>query len=530
MRTRDLLRLSAITVFAVTIVSFGSVPVARGESIPEGAASAPGEFLMKLRSDAIQRNEQSANPGSQGRTGLTAVDAELDRLEAVEVRRLFSLETNADRKRAMGLDRIFVVRYLGSATPEEAVARVAGLPEIEWAEPNRVVRGTLTPNDTYYEEQWGLHNRGQARKADGDSVGTSDGDLDANQAWDVTTGSFAVIVAVLDTGLDAGHPEFANRAMSGWDFVNEDSSPLDDHGHGTSCAGVAAAAGNNGQGVAGIAWGVRVLPVKVLDSMNNGTTTDLVQGIAYATDQGADVLSMSLGSANFSQAEKDAVDYAYSFGCTMFAASGNDNTGSIDYPAALDHVISVGALSPCNERKSPSSCDGETTWGSNWGIGLDVLAPGVLVHTTDIRGAGGFVSGDYLANFRGTSAATPFAAGVAALILSQVFLTPDQIATVFYESCDDIGAPGYDTITGWGRLNAYAAVRRAKGGVFVGPNAGFVNGSYYFPYRTVRDAVNAVPTDNYVIVRPGNYDEVTPWTNISKVLHMDAIDGGVTIR
>jgi subtilisin family serine protease len=274
---------------------------------------------------------------------------------------------------------------------------------------------------------------------------------------------------------------------------------------------------------------VRVLPVKVLNAVNGGNEADLVQGIVYATDFGADVLSMSLGGYANSQTLYDAVRYAFNFDITMFAASGNGNSNSVAYPAAWSEVIAVGAISPCNERKSPSSCDGEIGWGSNYGNALDMVAPGVLIHTTDIRGAGGYQPGDYMPNFNGTSAATPFAAGVAALVLSQVFLPRAQLLSILTDCCNDVGAPGYDIETGHGRVNAYVALRQATNAAFVGPNFGFEDGTYRFPYNTVQEGVNAVTAGNVVVVKPGNYDEATPWTVTKNVL-IDAIDGGVTIR
>ncbi len=520
----------AVTTLLLTAAVL-AIGAAQTRSQGAGAAeSVPGEVIFKLRPSAFESGGYRSDLAPEGRTGLAAVDAELDQLAATEVRALFSLEVNAEKKREMGMDRILVLKYRNTESPLAAAAQLSRLADIEWAEPNSIGHGMLAPNDPTYPLQWGHRNRGQAIRAPGDSVGTWDCDIDTNQAWDIQTGSFSVVVAILDTGLDAGHPEFSGRALSGWDFVNEDSNPADDHGHGTSCAGIAAAAGNNGQGVAGVAWGVRVLPVKVLNATNGGNGTDLAEGIVYAADFGADVISMSLGGYGNTQVLYDAVRYAFNLDCTMFAATGNANAASIDYPSAWSEVIAVGALSPCNERKSPTSCDGENAWGSNYGTGIDLMAPGVKIHTTDIRGAGGFRPGDYMESFNGTSAATPFAAGVAALILSQVSLSRADLLTILTDSCDDLGAPGYDTQFGYGRINAYAALRRVTGAVFVGINFGGENGTYSAPYNTVLEGVNAVPIGNFVVIKPGNYDEVTPWININKVMHLDAIDGGVTIR
>ena len=133
----------------------------------------------------------------------------------------------------------------------------------------------------------------------------------------------------------------------------------------------------------------------------------------------------------------------------MFGATGNDNAPTIGYPAKLTNCIAVGSVSPCDERKNPSSCDGEGWWGSNYGTGIDFLAPGVLMYTTDRLGSSGYDLGDYTPDFNGTSSATPHAAGVAALVRSYFpAKTNTEIRDLLRAGCDDLGAPGYDTETG----------------------------------------------------------------------------------
>jgi subtilisin family serine protease len=502
----------------------------RGADSPPDQA-APGHVIFKLRAEVFHSGAYRADLAPSGRTGLTGLDSELARFQVSEIRPVFNMKVHPEPKQAMGLDRIFLARYGSAEPPRSAALGLAARAEIEWAEPDWIVSGTSTsPNDSLYYYQWAHNNHGQAIAAGGDSVGTQDCDGDTNQAWDISTGAYNVVIAVLDTGIDRGHPEFANKVLAGWDFVNNDSDPTDDFGHGTCCAGIAAARGNNGRGVAGVAWENAILPVKVLNSSNQGTNADLVAGIEYAADFGSKVISMSLASSTDSQAVHDAVNYAYSSDCVQVAAAGNANTNSVYYPAAYLHVIAVGALSPCNERKSPSSCDGEATWGSNYGTGLTLMAPGVRIHTADIRGAAGFSSTDYTASFNGTSAATPFVAGIAALVRSvKPNLTEGDVEAVLRGSCDDLGPAGWDQETGYGRVNAYVALRSITGAVFVGPNPGVQYGTYTAPYRTVAQGVSAVPTGNYVVIKPGNYDEATPMS-ITKVLHLDAIDGGVTVH
>jgi subtilisin family serine protease len=513
---------------AMIMATLMPAPV-RSQAIAPDAEWVAGELLFKLSASSFAVSDYRAGRAAPGRTGLAAVDLVLADLAAIDIRNAFQVTVNAAAKQAIGMDRILHLRYSGTEAPPQAAARLAALPDIEWAEPNGIVRGDFVPNDPTYPLQWGAHNRGQAIQADGDSVGTPDCDLDLNQAWDVGTGSFGVVVAILDTGIDAGHPEFSNRVQSGWDFVNNDSNPADDHGHGTACAGIAAAAGNNGQGVAGVAWGVRILPVKVLNSNNLGNTANLALGVEFAGDFGAEVVSMSLSMTPDSVLAV-AVNYAHGVGSLLLASTGNGNTNESGFPAAYANVIGVGALSPCNERKTPTSCDGENFWGSNYGPDLDVLAPGVLIHTTDIRGAGGFSAGDYTSNFNGTSAACPFVAGVAALMFSvNNSLTNTAVRTLMLESCDDLGAPFWDPDTGWGRLNAYACLRWATGAKFVGANSDTEVGSYRSPYNTVIEGINSTPVGNWVVIKPGIYDETTP-VIYTRVLSIDAIDGGVTVR
>ena len=425
----------------------------------------PGEVLLQLAPESFGSAAYRADLGASGRTGLADLDRRLSGLGARAITPVFDLAADPEAKRAQGMDRIFCVRFGADLGPAEAARRLAGSPDLLFAEPNRIAHAALTPNDPTYPSQWAHNNTGQAIRYGGGTVGTIDCDTDTDQAWDLQTGLSSVILAIVDTGVDTGHPEFSGRVVAGYDFVNGDTNPTDDNGHGTCCAGIALGAGNNSQGIAGVAWGVKLMPVKVLDSSGSGTYTMVANGITWAADNGARILSLSLGGGASSTLQT-AVNYAVNTkGCAMFCASGNANASSLDYPAAYSNTIAVGALSPCNERKNPSSCDGETWWGSNYGSGLDFLAPGVRIHTTDIRGSGGFGTGDYITDFNGTSSATPHAAGIGALVWSQnTALTNTGLRSVLQANCDDLGSTGYDTQTGYGRLNAYRAVQNAGGG------------------------------------------------------------------
>lgn len=295
-------------------------------------------------------------------------------------------------------------------------------PNVAFAEPDYVVTSLAMPNDPYYPYQWGLPA------------------VNAPAGWDRTTGSTDVTVAVLDTGIDAAHPDLANRTVAGYDFVNRDADPSDDHGHGTTVAGILAANGNNGQGVAGVDWNARIMPVKVLSATGSGTLSAVAEGIVWATDRGAKVINMSLGGSSGSSALASAVDYAYGKGTTLVAGSGNSGTDAIIYPAAYPKVVAVGAL----DKTALASF-------SNYGSGLSLVAPGYSIYTT-LRG-GGYVKTS------GTSMSTPFVAGLAALMYSvDSSLTPVDVERIMQQTASDLGEPGYDVFYGHGRIDVAGAL------------------------------------------------------------------------
>jgi len=323
--------------------------------------------------------------------------------------------------------RVKVLSVPKGKTPEQMVEIYSKNPNVEFAEVDSVMKKTLTPNDPYYVND-----------------ATIMSSINAPAGWDISTGSSSVKLAILDTGIDATHPEFSGRIASGYDFVNADADAADDHGHGTLCAGVAAATGNNGVGVAGIDWKTTIVPVKVLGSTGSGLTSNVAKGITWAADNGAQVLSMSLGGPATTTLESAAA-YAVGKNCVLVAASGNDGIGAVSFPAAYPGVLAVGAL------------QGNTIASfSNFGPELDVCAPGVSVYTA-AKGGG-------YAYFSGTSAATPFVAGLVALELAV-----DPTLGAFAASADvtstasDLGTSGWDPYYGWGRINMSAALSAAGG-------------------------------------------------------------------
>jgi subtilisin family serine protease len=275
--------------------------------------------------------------------------------------------------------------YLGRVEPErrdDALAFLRRADAVDSAGQEVILEGLeTTPNDEAWSDQWGLHVAGFPR------------------AWDFTRGSAKIVVAVIDTGVELDHPELRGSFVPGYDLINQDSDASDDHGHGTAVAGVLAARANNGQGVAGVCWACRIMPVKVLNDNGLGSSALIAAGVVWATDHGAQVINLSLGGPGTTSALADAVAYATRKGAIVVAAAGNSGTSTSFYPAAEPTAIAVAATDRSDRLYS---------W-SNYGAWIGFAAPGC--NLAPLRG------GRY-AEFCGTSSATPVVAGLAALALS----------------------------------------------------------------------------------------------------------------
>ncbi|MGY4558805.1 S8 family peptidase [Bacillus thuringiensis] len=345
---------------------------------------------------------------------------------------------------------------------------------VDYAHPNfiRLLKPNSIPNDSLFSQQWALHNTGQ-------NGGVAGQDIHATDAWNITKGNSNITIAIVDEGVDYTHEDFScsGKLVTGYDAVRriDDPTPNQPDAHGTACAGIAAACGNNGQGVSGVApkckiMGVRIAYGAVIDGKRRWVTDDIkiANGITKAVDRGADVLSNSWGGGTPSTTITNVIRRAKNIGrggkgCVVCFAAGNFNQ-AVSFPGTLSEVITVAACNEYGERKSPTSRDGEDWWGSNFGPEVDVCAPGVHIVTTDIMGNGGYTSDNYVTTFNGTSAATPFVAGVAALVLSvDPSLTATQVENIIRQSADDLGQPGRDDFTGFGRTNARKAAEMARG-------------------------------------------------------------------
>jgi len=374
---------------------------------------------------------------------------------------------------AKGSSSTLLMQLEHDNTMEEILAELKGLDIVDLAEPNYILFHDeetgleFIPDDDFYGNQWGLKNTGNAVSYYGNQVGTPGSDINVEPAWDITKGSSGITVAVIDDGIDPNHLEFLGRIAGGYDFINDDTDPtcaVSDY-HGTACAGIVAAA-NDGNGVVGVAPGVKIMPLRVCDE-EGCSTADIIAAIYYAVDNGARVISMSIGGGSYSSFTNEAINYAVNNNVVVLASAGNNNENNAvnsHYPSGYANCISVGAMSPCDERKTPSTCDGETWWGSNYGD-LDFIAPGTRIYSTDGTGSNGYSSGDYMSMFNGTSAACPHAAGVAALILSaDPTLTALKVRQTMQLSAYDLGNTGYDAETGYGRLDAYGALQLIQSG------------------------------------------------------------------
>ncbi len=367
----------------------------------------------------------AGNHGQAGRLIIKFRDAEVQSAGVQDIDSKVKSALPADLANQVQVDTMFD----GTGRVEVPAASLAKVKDeltksgaVDYVEEDQVRTASFTPNDPSYSREWHLPA------------------VNAPAAWDVTQGSGSVTIAIIDTGVDYTHPELSPNVVAGYNFVSNNTNYYDDNGHGTHVSGIAAAVGNNGSGIAGVAWNVKIMPLKVLDASGSGYDSDVARAIRYAADRNVGVISMSLGGGGYSQTLQDAINYAYGKGVVIVAAAGNDGTNLISYPAAMDHVISVAALDSSDNLAS----------FSNYGQGLDISAPGVAIYST--------VPGGYK-TYSGTSMATPVVSGTAALVRGRhPDRGPNDIAQMLFNSADDLGSPGYDTRYGYGKVNVYGAL------------------------------------------------------------------------
>ena len=349
--------------------------------------------------------------------------------------------------------------YLISLPPDQPV-RVA--------ETNQLfgIAATSVPNDPEYSLEWGLKNAGQSP-----FNGKSGADIKAPQAWSITKGSSSVIIAIVDTGVEYTHPdlagniwrnsgEIANNGIDddkngyiddtcGWNFVGKNNKPMDDNGHGTHCAGIIAAVGNNNIGGTGVCWTARIMPLKFLSSTGNGYVSDAISAILYANRMGAHVISNSWGGTQYTQALKDAIDASNAVVACAAGNSGANTDSTPQYPSAYssNNIIAV-AATDCNDKLASFS---------NYGVSsVDIGAPGVTIRSTYKGGQYKYLSG--------TSMATPFVSGVAGLVkAANPKMNKAEIKARILSSVDPLSTLSGKVSSG-GRLNAAKALGSSTSG------------------------------------------------------------------
>ncbi len=390
---------------------------------------------------------------------------------------------------AIGVQKIKIAT---TQSVNEAADKFRALSNVVYAEPNYIYHAFNTPNDPSFNNLWGLNNTGQ-------TGGLEDADIDAPEAWDITTGSDQVIIGVIDTGADYKHSDLEANIYTnsgedawtnpddpssgngidddgngkvddwkGWNFISDSNNPMDDNMHGTHVSGTIGAVGNNNVGVAGVNWTVKIMPLKFLGSDGSGNTDDAIKAIIYATDMGAKVLSNSWGGGGYSSALEDAIKYANDHGVLFVAAAGNDgvnNDITPSYPANYEvaNVISVAASDHSDQRALwgiGGGGDGcgltcnkavAATPGSNYGPKtVDLAAPGKDIYST--------VPGGY-SSLSGTSMATPHVSGAAGLLLAKSpNMTAQQIKDRLISTVDVL--PDFENIVvSGGRLNVANALQ-----------------------------------------------------------------------
>ena len=366
------------------------------------------------------------------------------------------------------LGRIIKVTYDKNINESSFLAIQNDDPSIEYIEASHTYQMELTPNDSLIQNQWALTK------------------IDAFDAWDITEGVDSVLLAIIDTGIDYLHPDLRNKIKlnpgemgtdanghdkrsngidddnngfiddyQGWDFTDRvgfpfdssggdyltwDNDPMDEYGHGTYIAGIAAAETNNITGIAGAAPNIKILNCRAFDPGGYGEEDDVAAAILYAVQMNAKVINMSFGDNSFSFVLRDVIQYAYSKNIVLVGSAGNSGSDAPHYPSGYSEVICVGNSTQEDYRSS----------NSNYGSTLDLMAPGTQIFTTAMNNSYAYVSG--------TSASSPFVSGAAALILSRNSFSNEEVKQILKSSSDDIGTPGWDIYTGAGRLNLFNAL------------------------------------------------------------------------
>ena len=415
--------------------------------VPVFAAYVPGEILVKFKPGTIILVAGAVSAKSENIKAASVVQLN-QKFGAISIEKAIPFATEPKEKiktlvtgkrvEVPDLSAIYKIKFQVQADIEKILPEYKKDPNVEYAEPNYIVRAFKVPNDPYYAPyQWNLPQ------------------ISAPSAWAISTGNTLDVVAVIDTGVDYNHEDLSGKVILGHNYVASSTGhpqnpniPFDDNGHGTHLSGIIAAITDNNKGVAGLDWDGMIYAIKVLDYDGSGSISDTISGITEAANKGIKVLNLSLGDTDYSISFENAVNYAYTSGSLVVAAAGNENTSTPTYPAAFTNALAVAATDQADKR---------SVWrpgvASNYGAWVDVCAPGTDIYST-------WPSNSYLLK-DGTSMSTPHVAGLASLLLSRKpAWTPDQLRSRIEETCDNIDSlnPGYSRLLGKGRINAARAL------------------------------------------------------------------------
>lgn len=377
----------------------------------------PGELVVRFRPGVSAQSSQMTMQ-QLGITRIQSIGRPGMGIELVKVRAGMNISSTLQTLRANPSVQYAEPNYIVSIPPE-----LAGAPMLR-SEP------ASYPNDPMFAQQY-AHRVSNSLKG-----------------WEITQGNEQIVIAIVDTGVDLQHPDLLAKMVPGKDMVDGDDQAFDGHGHGTHCAGIAAATTNNQIGVAGFAPAAKIMPIRVLGNNGSGTSADVANGVIWAADNGAQVISMSLGSRSDAQVKAEAIQYALSKDAVVVAAMGNSGNEDKSFPAATPGVIAVGATDIADKRAS----------FSQYGSWISVSAPGVNILST-FPTSGTSSRKDY-GSISGTSMATPAVAGAVALIRGQnPGLKAAQVRAQLEQGTDDLGDPGFDKYYGHGRINLEKILR-----------------------------------------------------------------------
>jgi len=423
-----------VLVFLLSVAA--NLPTAAQDSRTYAADHVVIKFKEAIRTELGNVGEADLLPAIVARLKLPA-GAELK--EPV-VNQLLALKQKAPGQIApVAFDRFLYLHLPPGLSPEECVRRLKNHPWVEYVEPDGIGTGGLIPNDPDFNSQW--HHRNLAKPS---------ASIHTPEMWGISTGSGNILVAVADSGLNTNLTEFAGRVIPGYNFVSGTPNAADDEGHGTAVTGVLCATGNNGIRVAGVNWGCRVMPLKVLDQNNSGLYSWWAQAVDFAVSQGCKVINLSAGGSITDFNLTRAITNAIAHGVIFVTITHNDGSGTIRFPGNLTNCITLGAT---DERDARCGF-------SNFGPQIDLVAPGTNIYTVGSSGS--------LESWWGTSLAAPQASGVAAILAGLLpGLTHEQARNLLCAGADDqVGdatdTPGFDNYYGWGRLNAFNSILLAQ--------------------------------------------------------------------